>query len=105
MTTRLLLMENARNDVHPAYLNDNILHPMDSMTMARLKSVTTTAPPGSPSVGDGYWIPAAGGSGVWATKGNQLAFWWYGWRLLQHSCCSGPLHLHLWSGLVPLRYR
>lgn len=37
-------------------------------------SATTTAPPGSPSFGDSYLVPA-GATGVWATHVNARAVW------------------------------
>lgn len=38
-------------------------------------SITTTTPPGSPTVGDAYLIPLAGASGAWAGQGGKIAWW------------------------------
>jgi hypothetical protein len=53
---------------------------IDHALWTTLKSISTTAPPGSPADGDGYYVPASP-TGVWAGKTGQIALWkdgaWY----------------------------
>jgi hypothetical protein len=45
-----------------------------TLTQTAVKSITATAPPGSPADGDIYIIPASA-TGAWAGKTNQIAAW------------------------------
>lgn len=47
---------------------------LDAMVQATVKSITTTAPPGSPANGDAYIVPA-GATGAWASNTNKVAVW------------------------------
>lgn len=47
---------------------------LDALTQATVKSMTTTAPPGSPANGDAYIVPA-GATGAWASQTNKIAAW------------------------------
>ncbi len=50
-----------------------IITPADDVVRT-VESITTTAPPGSPTVGDRYIVPA-GATGAWAGFTNQIATW------------------------------
>lgn len=57
------------------YLNVNAdLAILDVRVDGTVKSITTTAPPSSPSDGDAYVVPS-GATGVWATHATQIAYW------------------------------
>lgn len=47
---------------------------IDALLQATIKSATTTTPPGSPSNGDMYIVPA-GATGAWSSQTNKLAVW------------------------------
>lgn len=47
---------------------------LDALVQATVKSVTTTAPPGSPANGDAYIVPA-GATGAWTSQTNKIAVW------------------------------
>lgn len=68
------LIENA--DPGENWYNELIrfLRGVDLLVQARIKSMSTTAPPGSPANGDAYIIPS-GATGAWAGKTNQIARW------------------------------
>jgi len=58
-------------------LND-LINRIDAFTNITVKNITTTAPPGSPSNGDCYYV-ASSPSGAWTGKAGQLAAYYDGW--------------------------
>ena len=55
---------------------------LDALANPTALSITTTAPPGSPTSGDTYIIPV-GATGAWAGRDNQIAIFFNGWRYVQ----------------------
>lgn len=53
---------------------DSNLKAIDALLMIGILSATTTAPPGSPTAGDRYLIPASA-TGDWATYDGSIAIW------------------------------
>lgn len=53
---------------------NQFLRMMQALIQGNVLSVALTAPPGSPANGDTY-IVAAGGTGAWAGKDTQIAYW------------------------------
>ncbi|MGH9716395.1 MAG: DUF2793 domain-containing protein [Candidatus Acidiferrales bacterium] len=51
-----------------------LLRGIDALVQASVLSVTTAAPPGSPSDGDAY-VVAASATGAWSGKDGQIAVW------------------------------
>lgn len=47
---------------------------VDSLVMPHVKSMTTTAPPGSPTEGDTYIVPT-GATGAWTGQAGKIARW------------------------------
>jgi Protein of unknown function (DUF2793) len=74
MTTSILgLQEIAEGVASQAALHNQALRELEARS-TRVKSRTTTAPPGSPVEGDSYIVPS-GATGVWSGKTNQIAAW------------------------------
>lgn len=53
---------------------NTMLRALQSLVQPNVKNMTTTTPPVSPSNGDMY-VVAAGGTGAWTGKDNQIAYW------------------------------
>lgn len=59
--------------------HNEALNALDVLTQANVINSSTTTPPGSPTTGQA-WIVAAGATGAWAGKANQIAAWFGAWK-------------------------
>jgi Protein of unknown function (DUF2793) len=59
--------------------HNEALNALDVLTQATVVNSSTTAPPGSPTLGQA-WIVAATATGAWAGKEKQIAAWFGAWK-------------------------
>lgn len=79
-TPRLALPTLSETQAQKAATHNEALTALDALVMPAIINATTTAPPGSPVLGDTYLV-ATGATGAWAGRAGQLATWTGGgWR-------------------------
>lgn len=79
-TPRLALPTLSETQAQKAVTHNEALTALDALVMPAIINPTTTAPPGSPALGDTYLV-ATGATGAWVGKAGQLATWTGGgWR-------------------------
>jgi hypothetical protein len=99
-TPRLKMPELSQAQAGKEQTHNAALTILDALVGPAVVSRTLTAPPGSPADGALY-IPAAGASGAWSGKAQQIAQWINGlWRF--HVPWEG---LEVWSIADAARYR
>lgn len=79
-TPRHALPTPSETQAQKAVTVTEALTALDALVMAAIVNATTSAPPGSPALGDTYLI-AGSPTGAWAGRAAQLATWTAGgWR-------------------------